>query len=109
MSFWRWSATPGLSSNCTINSMSTSLDQCGGTACSIDGVRDAGVLHLFPGLIAPPHFDTRIGIGLVICRVVVVSDGENLRTFRNCDGPCKLIIGLPVEIVLRHAENDLFF
>src|SRR4051812_15038074 len=60
-----------------------------------DAVHEARVLHLFPRLIAPLHFDGRIGIVLVGRRVVVPRRRADLRAGGNLQRLVEQVVRLP--------------
>src|SRR5262245_26386293 len=63
--------------------------------------------HLFPRLVAPPHGFGRIGVVLVVCRIVEVGNALDPGALRDCNGIFEYVISLPTEIVARHREQDL--
>src|SRR5215470_9540580 len=73
----------------------------------IDAERQTGEHHLFPGLIAPPHVLRWIGIRLVRRRVVVPRHRVELRPLRQLERLLELVVGLPLEVVVRHGEDRL--
>jgi hypothetical protein len=60
-----------------------------------DGIRDAGILHLFPRLCAPTHGHFRIGVPGVGRRVVVMRSRLKPRAFWRCQRSGENVIGLP--------------
>src|SRR5258708_37553405 len=71
----------------------------------VDGVIDAGILHLVPGLFPPMNLFRGIGIRLVIDRVVVVRNGLQLRSFGNSKGSREDVVSLPIEIVMWYGQH----
>src|SRR5215204_7259011 len=62
--------------------------------------------HFFPRLVAPFHVDLRIGIRLVRRRVVVMRDRTDPGPLRKLERFSEDVVGLPVEIVLGHGQDD---
>src|SRR5262245_39525273 len=63
--------------------------------------------HFLEGLIAPLHGLRRIGVELVVRRVVVVRDDFDLGPLRQQLRLLEHVADLPVEVVLRHREQRL--
>src|SRR6185437_3220031 len=55
----------------------------------------------------PVHVDGRIGVVLVRCRVVIPGHRLELGARRHLERRGEHIVGLPVEIVVRHVEHHL--
>src|SRR5215467_4741881 len=62
--------------------------------------------HLFPGLLTPSNLTARIGIELVVHRVVVMSGAFDFAALGSGDGLLQDIGGLPVEIVPGNVQDD---
>src|SRR5215472_4209766 len=60
--------------------------------------------HFFPGLIAVKHRTVRVGIELVVERVVEVSVDCHLAPLGHLD--VGVVTELPVKVVVRHAQNN---
>src|ERR1700681_3736162 len=65
--------------------------------------------HLIPALVAPADFFRWIGIEFVIRRIVEPRRYFKARTFRQELGLVQDEFQLPVEAVLRHAQQNFFF
>ena len=65
-------------------------------------------MHLVPALRPVAHVLRRVGVELVGARVVVVRDGLHLRALGQIERLRKLVPDLPVEPVVRHAQDDFF-
>jgi len=59
-------------------------------------VRDAGILHFLPRLLAPVDFHRWIGIRSVPCGVVIMGRGLEARSFLNRQGLRENVVSLPV-------------
>src|SRR5262245_25208157 len=62
--------------------------------------------HLFPGLRSPAHLFRRVGVELVIERIVEVRDDRQLAPLRRGDFFLEDISHLPVEVPARHREQN---
>src|SRR5215510_16358983 len=62
--------------------------------------------HLFPRLVPPPHGFGRIGVVLVVRRIVEMGDTLDAGALRDRNRIFEYVIGLPAEIVARHREQD---
>src|SRR5882672_12644135 len=87
---WKEFAVSGASGICTPGQLKGAGVQCFSIVTArllwrliVDGVIDAGILHLVPGLFPPMNLFCGIGIRLVIDRVVVMRNGLQLRAFRD--------------------------
>src|SRR5262249_49905666 len=58
--------------------------------------------HLFPGLRPPAHFLRRVGVELIIERIVVMRDAHQLAALRRGDLFLEDISHLPAEVPARH-------
>src|SRR5262245_58144321 len=61
--------------------------------------------HLFPGLRHPAHFLSRVGVVSVAGGIVVMRQAFEPAVFRRGDRLFQPVIELPVEVVLRHAQQ----
>ena len=61
--------------------------------------------HLVPRLLSPSHRLVGIGIVQIVRRVVVVSDTLDVATFGQLHGFGQAIVGLPIEVVVRHIQQ----
>jgi hypothetical protein len=71
-----------------------------------DGVRDPGILHLLPRLLAPAHFHFRIRVPGVGRRVVVMRGRLKPPAFGNYRRFVENVIGLPVETIFRRRQRN---
>src|SRR5207244_2412869 len=74
---------------------------------AVDRVLSERLVHLVPALLRPVHFLLGRRVPLVLRRVVVVPDAEDLAAGRNVERRLELVLDLPVEVELRHVENRL--
>ncbi len=73
----------------------------------VDGHFHEAVQHLFPGLVAVVDVGGRIGVPGIAGRVVVVADALEDGALGQELGLREVVVDLPVEVVLRHVEQDL--
>src|SRR5215813_4736334 len=63
--------------------------------------------HLFPCLRSPAHFFRRVGVELVVDRIVVMRDTNQLAALRRDDLFLEDISHLPAEVPSRHRQQNL--
>src|SRR5207253_5301105 len=68
---------------------------------AVDRIFGERLVHLVPALLRPVHFLLRRRVPLVLRRVVVVPDAENLAAGRNVERLFELVLDLPVEVGMR--------
>src|SRR6185503_11394434 len=73
----------------------------------VDGVLDIRLVHLVPTLLGPEHFLLGRRVVLVLGGVVVVARRDDLAAGRDLQRLLQVVVQLPVEVVLRHAQDRL--
>ena len=71
----------------------------------IERERERRELHFFPRLLAPVHVGLRIRVGVVRRRIVVPGRRSEHRALRQFHRLLEDVLGLPVEVVLRHRQQ----
>src|SRR5262249_51889450 len=74
---------------------------------TVDRVLGEWLVHLVPTLLRPVHFLFRRRVPLVLRRVVVEADAQNLAAGGNLQRLLELVLNLPVEVELRDVEDRL--